>query len=313
MSADRPAVDILIATYNGEAWISDQLDSLLQQTFTDWRILARDDASTDGTVAVLEDFAARYPQRLTIQRNEQNLGVMATFNLLLVEAAADRIMLCDQDDIWLPEKIEKTLQRFDELEGRYGRETPLLLHTDLRVVDQDLSLVAASLWRYQKCDPEGGRRLNRLLLQNAATGCTMAINRSLRDLALPIPAEARMHDWWLALTAAAFGRIEVLPESTVLYRQHGANVAGAHRWGVGQALGLIGNLAEVRRILAVNRLQGAAFLERFHRRLPPSERAMVEAYATLGRQGFLQRRRTILKYGFSFAGLVRNLGLWLLV
>ena len=141
-------------------------------------------------------------------------------------------MFCDQDDVWFPDKIAVTLGKMQELEGRHGGERPLLVHTDMKVADGNLRVVADSLWRYQKSDPVRGEALNRLLVQNCATGCSMMINRALCDLALPIPAEAMMHDWWLVLVAAAFGTIGHCAEPTLLYRQHGANDVGAKKWSL---------------------------------------------------------------------------------
>lgn len=307
----KDKVAILAASYNGAGYLAGQLDSLFAQTWQEWHLHARDDASTDHSLDILSDYSRRYADRISVQQNPVNLGAIATFNLLLHDTDADWVLLCDQDDVWLPGKVEKTLALARDAEQRYGKETPLLVHTDLKVVDTHLKPIADSLWRYQRCDPGKGRHLNRLLLQNAVTGCSIAINRSLRDLALPIPTEARMHDWWLALCAAAFGQIVYLDEPTVLYRQHGVNAVGAQPWGTGQALGLIGRVGQVRQILARNRRQGAAFLERFRDSLAYSDREMTEAYATLGEMGFIQRRLTFLKYGFSFAGWERNLGLWL--
>ena len=105
---------------------------------------------------------------------------------------------------------------------------PVLAHTDLVVVDENLHTIAPSFWSYSNLNPYCGSRLNRLLIQNVVTGSATMINRALARLASPIPQGAVLHDWWLALVASALGRIEAIPEKTVLYRQHGRNCAGRH-------------------------------------------------------------------------------------
>lgn len=302
------SIDILLATFNGEPFLQDQIDSLLRQTQRSWRLIIRDDTSTDGIPSTLAEYASQYPAQIIIRKNDNNLGILATFNLLLQEADADWIMFCDQDDVWLPEKIERSLALAQATADRYGLSTPLLVHTDLKVVDERLTTIADSLWRYQKSDPEAGRQLNRLLLQNPATGCTMMINRALRDLALPIPAEAVMHDWWLALTATAFGRIEHLDEPTILYRQHDRNDTGAKAWGLPHLARQMGRLETVREEMCRTRRQAAIFLERFGSQLDTESAVMLRDFATLGEQGFWEKRRNILRHGLWYAGTLRNLG-----
>src|SRR5690606_13737176 len=161
------------------------------------------------------------------------------FARLLGASTADYIMFCDQDDVWLPGKVTLTLAKMQELEAACGAETFLLVHTDLRIVDENLNLVADSGHRYQQIDPDRGNTLGRLLVQNIATGCTIMVNRALRDLALPIPGAALMHDHWLSLVSACFGKIAYLPEPTLLYRQHSGNKVGAQVWSPAYAVRLL--------------------------------------------------------------------------
>lgn len=300
---------ILLAAYNGALHLAAQLDSLLAQTHTDWQLLARDDGSTDATPAILADYRDRFPDRIAVvPDDDRNLGPCGNFALLMARADAGYLMFCDQDDVWLPQKIERTLAAMRELEARCGEGLPLLVHTDLKVVDAELRPVADSLWRFQRSDPRGGTALNRLLVQNAVTGCSVMVNRHLRDLALPLPTEAVMHDWWLALVAAAFGAIGQVPETTVLYRQHGKNDTGARQWDVGYAGEQLTRLGEQRAVMARLQRQGAAFLDRYRDRLAPAQREMLEVYARLDSFNGLLRRWYLLKYRFLYTGLVRNLG-----
>jgi hypothetical protein len=303
-------IDILLATYNGQAHLAEQIDSLLAQEFVAWRLLARDDGSKDGTVELLEAYAGRLKGRMTLLPNSGgNLGPMGNFLELMRHSDADHIMLCDQDDVWLPGKIGMTLAKMREMESEQGRDKPLLVHTDFRVVDEHLNILAESGWRYQKTDPDRDS-LNRLLVQNVATGCTVMINRALRDLALPVPGEALMHDHWLALAAAAFGKIGYLPTPTLLYRQHGGNEVGAQPWGMASILGHLSDLPAVRKVIASNRAQAGAFCQRYQGLLPERERGMLESFVHLPQRGPLQRRIDIFRQGFFYSGAMRNLG-WL--
>lgn len=303
------AVTILLATYNGAQHLPAQLDSLLAQTFNDWRLMARDDGSTDATPAILADYQARFPDRISVVPGDgRNLGPCGNFAALMAAADSNYFMFCDQDDVWLPEKIERTLAAMRELEGSHGIGKPLLVHTDLTVTDERLHPVQQSLWRYQHTDPSLSALLNRVLVQNYATGCTMLFNRAARDLALPIPMAAMMHDWWLALVTAAFGRVGFVDEPLVLYRQHGVNEIGARGFTPGDVLRRFTRFGEARAIIRQVLRQGAAFLDRYGEHLTPPQQEMLSVYARLDSFNGLQRRWYLLKYRFFYTGLIRNLG-----
>lgn len=306
-------IDILLATYNGAAWLEAQIDSLLAQDCQDWRLLVRDDGSTDATLAVLQAQQARLGERMRIVADDRkNLGPAGNFGCLLETSTADYVMFCDQDDVWLPGKISQTLARMRETETACGTATPVLVHTDLQIVDERLQLVAASGHRHQGIDPIRGDTLGRLLLQNIATGCTVMLNRALRERALPIPAGALMHDHWLILVAACFGKIAYLPVPTMLYRQHGANQVGAQSWNPAYVARLLFQLPAIRRVLARNRQQASALRERYGDVLPAGTQALLEAFIHMPGHGPLQKRRDIFRYGFFYTGAVRNMG-WLLL
>lgn len=307
-------IEILLATCNGAAYLSALLDSLLAQTYGNWRLVIRDDGSTDDTPRIIGKYLANHPDRVSILRDKgETLGPCGNFARLLHHSKADYTMFCDQDDVWLPEKIELTMARMREMESLYGEDTPIMVHTDLRVVDGNLKPLSDSLWRYQTTDPDA-TALNRLLVQNVATGCTVMINRALRELALPIPVEARMHDWWLALVAAVFGRIGHVAQPTILYRQHGRNDSGAAPMGAVAALGkLLAPSTLVQRTeldLHIQR-QAAAFLQRYGDRLSTRDRDLLDIYSRLHEQGFFMERYYRLKYGFLYAGFLMNIRLLL--
>jgi len=142
------------------------------------------------------------------------------------DAGADYIMLTDQDDVWLPNKIHDQMALMEKME-KSNPETPILVHSDLEVVDESLKQIHPSLMRYQGIHHTDHHSLKTLLVQNFVTGCTCLANRALIELALPVPEGVMVHDWWLALCAAAAGQIGFLPEVTVQYRQHSDNVIAA--------------------------------------------------------------------------------------
>jgi glycosyltransferase involved in cell wall biosynthesis len=313
-------VEVLLATYQGARFLEQQLESLLAQTHANWSAIARDDGSTDATPEILARYAARHPQRFRIlPGNGQRLGAAQNFATLIVASRAPRVMFCDQDDVWLPEKIEVTLAAMADLEGRRGASCPALVFTDLRVVDEGLAPLGDSLWRYQGTDPERLSRLPRALLQNCVTGSTAMVNRPLIELSVPIPVQARMHDWWLALVAISFGAIAPVRRPTVLYRQHGRNDRGAARFSflreAARALDRESwrrtsetRAAEIRR----QEDQAATFLARYRDRLSERDRATVAAFATLSRQGYLTRRARMLRHGFFYSNPLATAAMLLL-
>jgi len=224
-----PKVALLLSTYNGEKYLKQQLDSLQDQTHKEIGIIARDDGSCDATVEILKLYGIKMLEAM------HNLGAKENFSTLLDyalgESGTEYFMFCDQDDVWHPDKVEKTYVKMQELESFYGKNTPLLIHGNLTVVDKDLEIIAPSFWDYQHIDPFQGSS-NRLLLQNVVTGCTMMINRALAEKVKHIPQEAIMHDWWIAMVASAFGKIAFIDEPLMLYRQHSKNDTGAKQYGL---------------------------------------------------------------------------------
>jgi glycosyltransferase involved in cell wall biosynthesis len=268
-------VNILLATYQGGLYLREQLQSLMQQSYPHFHIFIRDDGSTDQTLMIVDQFQQAFPQRISVISSSQRLGVKANFSALMQHAKAPYIMLCDQDDVWLPHKIEVSLREIKKMESRYGTQTPLLLHTDLKVVNSDLSLIHSSFWRYSKLNPYA-TSLNSLLSRNIVTGCTLMMNQALLQLSLPIPEECLMHDWWIALVAATFGSIGVIKEPTMLYRQHGKNTVGAKKISWWQALKI--RLPTKKAIHPDNLQQAQQLLKRYSSLLHPSQKEIIHSF-----------------------------------
>ncbi len=315
------AIDILLATYNGAAYLAEQLDSLFAQTCQDWRLVVRDDGSTDATLEILERYLALHPGRIVLLPLDGNrLGASASFATLLERSESPYVMFCDQDDVWLPNKVELTFAAMRDLEQVHGGQMPLLVDTDLKVVDERLALLDESFWHFERIHPQRLTKLSRVLMQNFVTGCTAMLNRPLASLAQPVSAKALMYDGWIALVATAFGKIAALSTPTVLYRQHGRNVAGASRWSFSAGVKNYFLYREQRRVAlarreeawAALRGQAEAFAARYGERMTPAQRATLRAFCQIPDRGFLGRRRLMLKHDFqvsdrwqSFMMLVR--------
>ncbi|MBN1970999.1 MAG: glycosyltransferase family 2 protein [Candidatus Delongbacteria bacterium] len=218
-------IDILLSTYNGEKFIEAQLKSIFTQTNRNFKLLIRDDNSIDNTIEILKKWKIKFPKQIEIFKGENNLGAKESFNWLLQKSEAEYIMFCDQDDVWLDNKIGTTLLKMKEYEALYPN-LPILIHTDLTVVNENLQSIKKSF--LDNIFLSG--RFNSLkfyLIGNNVTGCTVMINKKCLELVSFIPEKALMHDWWLALFCSLKGMIGFIDIQTILYRQHRNNKVGA--------------------------------------------------------------------------------------
>ena len=224
-------IDVVLPTYNGVRYLEAQIASIHNQTLRPERVLLRDDGSSDGTQALISQLQQRYGTWLQVLPADGNLGCTANVNRLLQATTAPYVALADQDDLWLPHKLEQSLVLMKRLEACHGNTHPLLVHSDLELVDEAGKPMGCRYLQRQRLDPQRTEPAE-LALTNVVTGCTALFNRALLGRALPIPPQALMHDWWLALVATSFGRIELLSHPTVLYRQHSLNVLGSQGLGI---------------------------------------------------------------------------------
>lgn len=219
-------ISVALCTYNGAAYIVEQLDSIAAQTLVPDEVVICDDASQDDTWTKIVAWQQEHSLRLRLYRNKKSLGVVENFSRCISLCRGEYIALSDQDDLWKPDKLAVSLGKMVELEQRNPVDMPLLVHSDLEVVDAGARTIASSFFAFQKLNG-AETLLERLLVQNVVTGCTCLLNRPLLNLALPIPLGVVMHDWWFALVAASEGNIGFVPHATICYRQHGANTVGA--------------------------------------------------------------------------------------
>lgn len=299
-------ISIVLSTYNGKKYLQKQLDSLESQTDTEFELIIRDDGSVDKTYDLLNNFVKSSSLHVKILPKNTNSGVKKSFEFLAreaIESGSSYIMFCDQDDIWNADKVEKTLQKMQELENLYPN-TPLLVHTDLQVVDEDLNLLANSFWHYQNIDPTKDS-LNRALMQNVVTGCTMMINRKLALLSLPIADEAIMHDWWIALVAAQFGHIGYIDDQTMQYRQHGTNDTGAKNYGWGYFIKKFRERPSLDRYVT----QAEKFLYMYEDKLDDNSKEMLLVLKDFNSYSKFKKIKVIIKYKLWKNGFIRNIGL----
>ncbi len=308
-------IGILMATYNGEKFIKEQIDSILNQTYKNWKLIIHDDGSTDGTPKIIKDYVKRFPDKIIfIEDGIKCGGAKENFSHLIQivkkDSNFDYIMFSDQDDIWLPDKIEISLKKIKDLEKIHGKTKPLLVYSDLKVVDQDLNVICESFWKFQKINPSYNS-FNYLLVQNVVTGCTILINTPALKLISPIPKNAIIHDWWIALVVSAFGKLDFIKNAAVLYRQHGYNVTGAKKWDIVNVMKFIYNFAEVKKFkLRVTQsiIQAKTFLEIYNEHLDNNKRKIIEAFINLSNVNRLIRLYYIFKYKFLKSNFLRNLG-----
>ncbi len=297
-------IQILLATYNGGNYLKEQLDSLFAQTFQDFKILARDDGSTDNTLSILNEYAEKYPGRLEIKVNNPPTGnAKDNFFLLMQDATADFVMFCDQDDFWLPEKIEMTLSEMQQL----PQDKPALVHTDLTVADGNLKPVNNSFYRMQHYERAMKLTLNKALSQNTVTGCTTMINKCLCDMAKHTNhKDIIMHDWWLAVIAAGFGNVRAIKTPTILYRQHGKNSVGAKSFSQSFRMVRRGE-KDLQKSLDKTYVQALYFIKSFAEKLEENKKDAISKFATVPKAKPFKRVTTIIRYGFWKQSLIHKL------
>jgi len=299
-------IAILLATYNGEEYISEQIESILNQTYEDWVIYVHDDGSKDETKAIIKEYERKYPEKIVVLEAPATGGAKTNFLYLFREVEAPFYMCCDQDDVWLADKIEITKKEMDNL-VRGNEEKPCLIFTELCVVDRDLNIQAEKMSAYQGLDCKKVN-FNRALIQNVVTGCTMMVNRVLRDELEKIEDfdGVLMHDWWATLVATRFGKAAYVEKATILYRQHGDNGVGATN-----AASFVYKLKrmlqgeEIKKSLENTRIQAEAFCKLYKE----PEGSLANEYAQLAKKSKLKRLAFYKKHDVKKSTRAKNIGL----
>ncbi len=301
---------VLLATYNGEKYLKEQIDSLIDQSES-FDLIIRDDGSKDSTKDIILEYVDSYENIYFLEDDKNSTSAKENFSILLEYALTienyDYFMFCDQDDIWHKNKIAISLAKMKETETN-TKGIPILVHSDLEVVDEDLNILSSSYWKYQNIDPSKDS-LNRLLLQNVVTGCTMMINKDLAKLSLPIAQNAIMHDWWVSLIASAIGQVIRVDKPLVKYRQHSDNDTGAKSF-FGEYL-----LNRINRLFSIDMskyiIQAKKLFEILEDRLNYEQKDLLYSFSKLNSYSYLQRCYILIKFKIYKIGILRNLGLFL--
>lgn len=224
-------VQVLLSAYNGEQYISEQIQSILNQTHAAVSILIRDDGSTDKTMELLDQWVTTHPDKIKLIKGT-NVGVVSSFFELLraADAEADYYCFCDQDDVWLDHKVEHAIARLD---SSIYTEVPAMVFTSTYLTDDELN--RKGTWPKP---PAQEPSFFNALYENIAIGATITMNRSARNLFINSQSvdsqKVLMHDWWFYLLVSAFGTVIYDNKPSMLYRQHNNNVVGGSNSIVGK-------------------------------------------------------------------------------
>lgn len=308
-------ITIIMAVYNGQEYIREQLESLKDQTYTEWRLVIRDDRSSDKTAEIVKKFSDEVEQEVIFKVNEKPSGsAKNNFALLINDAKeSDYVMFCDQDDIWKKDKIEITFNKMKQAEERYGRDFPLLVHGDVEVIDENGNINADSMFEMSHINADS--KLPQILIQNHVTGCTMMCNKKLiAGISEYASSEyIIMHDYLAALYASVFGKIEVIKKPLLSYRQHSGNSVGAKNNN--NPVYLLKRLANGRKsykeAMETSRNQVKFFVEIYREELAAEkyckEYELMSGYASLGSRAKLYRIMFYKKNHIWKNGTVRKI------
>lgn len=311
-----PEIDIVVPTYNASLWLDDLFNSILsQESPCSYRIIARDDASTDNTPKLLDRWQKRLSNRMAILPCGRNLGMVGNYDALFAATSAPYVMLADPDDVWMPGKIIACASALRSEEKRHGVNLPIAVFTDAEVTDADLRPISKSFWQWLRQNPALSQDFSRLLFDNPSISSTMAVNRALLDLALPLSGSAVYPDWWLAQTACCFGKLVFLRERTMHYRRHSANDSEVPLFeNPSMALMRIsGARRRVRDLVDKSARHAHGFLNHYGDRIPAEYVPILRAAAEIPSSSFFRKRWNLIRYNLWFGSAIKNAGLLLLV
>jgi len=214
------SVSVALPTYNGQAYIKDQLDSIINQSHQPDEIVVFDDCSTDSTVDILQEYKHTYPDLFEIHTGDKNVGINDNFMRVIEETDGDYIAIADQDDVWQPEKIELQL-------GKMDTETTLITHNS-RLLTQEGKKLDKTLWDGLIVSPSENSPFERLLVQNFAQGASIFFDAEIKPYLSSVP-DGFLYDHFISLIASACGEISVIDQCLLNYRQHDDQVRGASK------------------------------------------------------------------------------------
>jgi glycosyltransferase involved in cell wall biosynthesis len=289
-------ISVALATYNGANYLEELLNSLLKQSLEPFEIVIVDDCSSDGTLAILESYQQRYKQ-IKIHVNNHNLGPISSFKKAVAECIGDYFALCDQDDIWLQNKLEMSVHA---LSGRNPPNKPSLVYSDLKLIDENGKIVSESFWKSQRMNPKS-ETFYTMFFGNVVTGCTVVFNKAMKAEMLAMPDAVLMHDHWLALVAYGIGNVNVISSPTILYRDHQTSVTKKSRISFPKRL--LNTLMKAfghNDYLNRERGQILLFKEMYYQKLTTDRKYQVDTFLRLsGSNLFCRKYYSLMRYQHS--------------
>lgn len=300
-------VEILLAVYNGENFLKEQLNSILNQSYCNWKLLIYNDGSLDGSKKILEEYAKKHKDKIKcLNKKTNSKSAVVAFKNLLKLSKEKYVCFCDQDDVWHKDKLKLSLNKMKELEKK-EKEKPILIYTDLIVVDEKLKILKSSFAKFQHFSLKE-KPLKRLIVQNNITGCTVLINKSLVKICGEIPKKALMHDWWLGLVALCFGKTFFLNKKTVYYRQHKKNLVGAKNvFSFKYLLKKLLNKKAIKNSINSTYLQCEEFLKKYGFILEKEKKEVFKKYLKIKDCKKLEKILRLISGGFLKDGLFRKI------
>lgn len=294
MKKTPSSISILMATYNGEKYLRQQLLSLMAQTYPYWQLWIRDDGSADATVAIINEFCTLDPRIRKVPSSAENLGAGKAFFSLLPYSDTDYTIFCDQDDIWLEKKLEELVRYAEE---QLDETRPGIVYCDAYAYSDKLGVVTS-----QSISHLHAKNLQEFLFFNSGyQGCSILFNRPLAQMAQNYTANFYMHDDIISLIAHTFGEVCFLDKPLMLYRQHDRNVTGKTARGFwDMARGFFRRGASV--LSRTHYDEKMNFFHFYHSHLNEEQTALFQAYLNFPRLSLPNRLLSIWKYGFSLGG-----------
>ncbi|CAM8415233.1 glycosyltransferase [Escherichia coli] len=301
---------VIIATYNGEKYIRDAIDSI--PNICD--IFISDDLSKDSTLATVRDACNRKKAVEIITFSSGGAAALNFANAINnVPNTYEYYFLADQDDVWTENKYEILISEIKDLEKHYGKDCPLLIFGDSIVVDESLNIIGDSFFKYDGINPNILMSdIRRLYFQNVAQGATFIFNNSLLKMITPLPNNIYMHDWWLLLCAMNFGKVKLSKHKTLLYRQHGRNSIGAKKRNIlSQILNhFSGNGKIAKHYLNIYK-QNNTFFYKYEDIINVEAKNFLFEYCHVKNRNFFYRKYFLIKNKIYLSNFKRTVALYL--
>ena len=216
---ENKKIDILMATYNGEKYLVEQLDSIINQTYHNWNLLIRDDNSTDKTLEIIQNYHKKDKRIKILKDNKGNLGIVRNFEELLKSSESEFIMFSDQDDIWVENKLDMYLKMIEKIKNK-----GFMIHSDAILFDKNKSNILKDTFISKKAINRG---LENVFFNYFVQGATILISKEIKNFILPFPKEVYLHDRYIHLISELFFERIFVNKALIYYRQHGDNQIGA--------------------------------------------------------------------------------------